>query len=79
MPHYGTMLKVNHIQQFKQKENETMDLPEILNTGHKEFTKSQNLHFTKSIKGEPGVKLTDCIFYPRSYNADGPGGNYFGL
>ena len=36
-------------------------------------------HFTKAISGEPGVNAPARTYYPRSYNADGPGGNYQGL
>lgn len=36
-------------------------------------------HFTKLIHGEPGVNAPARTHYPRSYNPDGPGGNYQGL
>lgn len=36
-------------------------------------------HFTKLINGEPGVNAPARTHYPRSYNPDGPGGNYQGL
>ena len=36
-------------------------------------------HFTKSINGEPGIYPPARTYYPRSYSADGPGGNYSGL
>lgn len=36
-------------------------------------------HFTKAINGEPGLNAPVQTYYPRSYNPDGPGGNYQGL
>jgi hypothetical protein len=45
-------------------------------TEQEEFTEK---HFTKAITGEPGVNAPARNYYPRSYSADGPGGNYQGL
>jgi len=36
-------------------------------------------HFTKTVNGDPGVNAPVRTHYPRSYSADGPGGNYQGL
>ena len=36
-------------------------------------------HFTKVINGDPGINAPSRTYYPRSYSADGPGGNYQGL
>jgi hypothetical protein len=40
---------------------------------------STEKHFTKIVSGEPGVNAPARTYYPRSYSADGPGGNYQGL
>lgn len=36
-------------------------------------------HFTKLINGDPGLNAPARTYYPRSYNPDGPSGNYQGF
>ncbi|HYH16591.1 MAG TPA: hypothetical protein VD794_15280 [Flavisolibacter sp.] len=50
-----------------------------INRNQTEAEELKEKHFTKTISGDPGVSAPARNFYPRSYSADGPGGNYQGL
>lgn len=50
-----------------------------INRNQTETEETTEKHFTKTISGEPGVNAPARTYHPRSYSADGPGGNYQGL
>jgi len=51
----------------------------VINRNQPQQPESTDKHFTKAISGDPGVNPPAQTYYPRSYNPDGPGGNYQGL
>jgi hypothetical protein len=60
-----------------QKNTIELRIASINKTHHQQETPER--HFTKLVIGDPGVNAPVRTHYPRSYNPDGPGGNYQGL
>ncbi len=50
-----------------------------INRNQRQPEETTEKHFTKSIIGQPSVIAPARNYYPRTYSADGPGGNYQGL
>jgi hypothetical protein len=76
------MREINQTIPSTHRSNTTIDI-DLLKTQQRNLTGSEQApaerHFTKTINGEPGINPPARTYYPRSYSADGPGGNYSGL